>query len=71
VHATNRGKVLIPLKRLKYIDAFRMQHPEQKVYTRVGAVANAGALHTYTYIHILLSWHSSLQNNNLCPAERK
>src|SRR4051794_29654807 len=38
------GTVLQPLRRVKFHDAFRITHPEQKVYSRIGSYNDQGIL---------------------------
>jgi exonuclease III len=59
------GVVLHPLRRIKFYDAFRVTHPEQIAFTRVGEYENEGVLNkktiTMTRIDYILSSFHNIQ----------
>jgi exonuclease III len=66
-HSPHRtlGTVLNPLRHLKFYDAFRITHPEQKVYTRFGSYDDDGALNekrvTTTRLDYILTSFANIQ----------
>src|SRR6185437_15560178 len=40
------GSILHPLRRIKFFDSFRITHPEQKVFSRIGEYEDQGLLNT-------------------------